>query len=162
MEEKRQYTVGKIATDLAKQEAPTRDPIELERAMHKDYEDNVHLCIERSKKDYPRDFYVVILTKKERLLQNVLRHYFFGRATCPTPDYDQAVYKYHHEDDKLEFLWVIPSKTTCEHLRENALLVHELERDLLRFVLDFYDDTLMKKSKQLNGEELETPFLMTT
>lgn len=33
-------TVGKLATDLSKKEPDTRDPIELEREMHKDYEKN--------------------------------------------------------------------------------------------------------------------------
>jgi hypothetical protein len=160
MIEKRK-TVGKVATDLIQQDAPTRDPIELERAMHEDYEKNVWECVVRSQKDYLGDFYIVVLTKKEKLLENVLRHFFFGRSSCPTPDYDQAVYKYHREHDALEFLWVVPSKPTCEYLRDNALDVIESERDLLKFVLDFYDDTLMIKAKKLNREELETPLLVT-
>lgn len=160
MAEKRE-TMGKISNDLIVKTPDTRSPIELEREMHKEYEDNVYLCVERSKKEFNGDFYVVVLTKKERLLQNVLRHYYFGRATCPTPDYDQTVYHYHRDADVLETLWVIPDKQVCEHFRENALHVHELERDLLTFILDFYDDTLMKKAKKLNGEELETPFLIT-
>ena len=159
MTEKKE-TVGKVSVDLAAQEAPTRDPIELERAIHKDYEDNIYLCIDRHKKDFIGDFYIVVLTKRERLLQNVLRHYFFGRATCPTPEYDQAVYKFHRNGEVIEFLWVIPSKETCEHFRLHALEVHDLERDLLKFVLDFYDDTLMKKAKMLNGEALDTPLLV--
>jgi len=160
VEQKRDYTLGKFATELAKRDTHEQSPVELERAMHEEYEDNIQLCIERGKKDYPGDFYIVVLTKRERLLPNVLRHYYFHRATCPTPDYDQTVYKYFREHNAHDFLWVVPDKPTCEHLRDNALHVHELERDLLRFVMDFYDDTLIKKAKQLNGEYLETPFLM--
>ena len=162
MEPKRNYTLGKFATELAKQDTHAQSPIELEREMHKEYEDNIYQCIERGKLEYPGDFYIVVLTKRERLLSNVLRHYYLHRSTCPTPDYDQTVYKFFREHNAHEFLWVIPDKKVCEHLREHALEVHELERDLLRFVLDFYDDTLTKKAKQLNGEYLETPFLMPT
>ena len=159
MEPKRVHTIGKIATDLAAQDTHAQSPIELERAMHQDYEENIHECIARGKKEYPGDFYIVVITKKERLLQNVLRHYYFPRSTCPTPEYDQTVYKYYRADDNHRFLWVVPDKITCENLRDNAVQVNELERDLLMFVLDFYDDTLMKIAKKLNGEFLETPLL---
>lgn len=159
MEPKRIHTVGKIATDLAAQDTHAQSPIELERAMHKDYEENIQQCIERGKKEHPGDFYIVVITKKERLLQNVLRHYYLHRSTCPTPEYDQTVYKYFREHDAHQFLWVVPDKITCEMMRDNALQVPDPERDLLRFVLDFYDDTLMKLSKKLNGEFLETPLL---
>ncbi len=159
MEPKRVQTVGKIATDLAAQDTYAQSAIELEREIHKEYEDNIHNCIERGKKEHPGDFYVVVLTKKERLLPNVLRHYYLHRSTCPTPDYDQTVYRYYRLHDTHEFIWVIPDKYTCETLRDHALEVPALERDLLRFVLDFYDDTLMKLSKKLNGEELLTPLL---
>jgi hypothetical protein len=159
MEPKRIHTIGKIATELAAQDTHAQSPIELEREMHKEYEENIHQCIERGKQEHPGDFFLVVLTKKERLLPNVLRHYYLHRATCPTPDYDQTVYRYFRQHDAHEFLWVVPDKYTCEGLRDNALHVNELERDLLRFVLDFYDDTLMKLSKKLNGEFLETPLL---
>ena len=159
MEPKKVHTVGKVSAELAAQDLHPQNPIELERAMHKDYEDNVYQCIERGKKEYKNDFYVVVLTKRERIMKNVLRHYYLHRATCPTPNYDQTVYRYHHEHDALEFMWVIPGKDTCEFMRDNALQVPELQRDLLRFVLDFYDDTLMKMAKKLNGEYLETPLI---
>lgn len=160
MEQPKKETVGKIALDLAMQDTHPQSAIELERAVHKEYEDNIYQCIERGKKEHFGDFYIVVLTKRERLLPNVLRHYYFHRSTCPTPDYDQTVYRYWRQHDAHEFIWVVPDKHTCLMLRDNALQVPELERDLLRFVLDFYDDTLMKKSKKLNGEQLETPLLI--
>lgn len=146
-------TVGKISSDLIVKESPTRDPIELEREMHKDYEANIWECVDRSKKDFFGDFYIVVVTKKERLMPNVLRNYFMGRSSCPTPEYDQTVYKYNCTDDALEFLWVLPSKDTCELLKENALQVAPEEKALLYYVLSFYDGSLLKKSKQLNKEK---------
>jgi len=55
-------------------------------------------------------FYVCVITKKERLMDNVLRNYFLARSTCPTPQYDQTVYKYHRDSGAIQFLWVLPSK----------------------------------------------------
>lgn len=146
-------TVGKISSDLLQKESATRDPIELEREMHKDYERNVWECVDRSKKEFNGDFYVVVVTKKERLMPNVLRNYFMGRNSCPTPEYDQTVYKYSRNDDHIEFLWVVPSKDTCELMRDNALQIADDEKGLLYYVLSFYDGSLLKKSKQLNREK---------
>lgn len=148
----KEKTVGQSSLDLLKKDPETRDPIELEREIHKGYENHIIECVERSKKIYLTDFYVVVETKKERLMPNVIRNYIFGRTSCPTPSYDQTVYKYHKKDDRVEFLWVIPSKDTCELLRNNALIVVESEKRLLKFVLDFYDNTLLNYAKKLNGE----------
>lgn len=153
-------TVGKISSELIQKEPDTRDPIELEREMHKEYEKNLIETLEEGKKRYPSDFYLVVLTKTERLMINVIRDYFFSRLSCPTPEYDQVVYKYHKKDDILEFLWVIPSKDACIHLRNNAILVDKSERDLLNFVLDFFDGTLDRKAKLLNNETYDYPYLL--
>jgi hypothetical protein len=158
MNEKRD-TVGKISSELLKQESPTNSPIELEREMHTEYDKNISECIESGKKQYPHNFYVVVITKRERLMPNVFRNYFFARETCPSPDWDQAVYRYMRSVDEVEFLWVIPSKDTCEHLKQNALYVSSEEKQLLNFVLDFSDGTLLKLAKRLNKEKEDSPLI---
>lgn len=152
-------TVGSHAKELLEKEPESRDPIELEREMHKDYEKNVHEAIDRGKKEFDDDFYVVVTTKKERLMKNVIRNYFHARQTCPTPDYDQTVYCYSIKHELLEFLWVLPSKDTCQLLKDNALQVASDEKALLHFVLSFYDGSLLVKAKKLNGEQLDSPLL---
>jgi hypothetical protein len=160
MEDKRDK-IGKIATDLLQKEPETYDPIEYERAMHEDYEEELINCILAHEKVFTGDFYVVVITKKERLLQNVIRNFFFARQSCPTPEYDQAVYRYTRADDVVDFLWVIPSKDTVELLHNNALQVPPEERELLQFVLDFQDGTLLNLAKSLNGERKESNILET-
>ena len=150
----RRGTVGQISSELALKTPDTRDPIELEREMHSDYEKNVYECVKAHKTVWPKDFYVIVITKKEPLMQNVMRNYFYGRLSCPTPDYDQAVYFYDQRNDIIEFLWVIPSRDTCIHLKENAFLVDPAESQLLRFVLDFADGTLFGIAKARNGEHV--------
>lgn len=152
MESNPKETVGKIASELIQKKPDSLDPIEIERELHQEYEKNVYEAVERYKKQWTSDFYLIVLTKKERLMQNVLRHYFFGRESCPTPDYDQTVYIYHRAKEEIEFLWVIPDRDTCIMMRDNALKVPESERALLKFVLDFADGTLFTLSKKLNGE----------
>lgn len=169
-------TVGKISSELLTQAPETRDPIELQREMQKNYIDNLVLAVGHAQKkfncttlhegescDYaqPRegDFYIVVISKKEPLMQNVLRNYFLTRDACPTPDYDQAVYKYIKETEQIEFLWVVPSKDTCLLFKQNALQVPASEQHLLKFVLDFADGTLFKLAKKLNGEAQDSPLL---
>lgn len=152
-------TVGKIASDLMQKEAPTRDPIELQREMHKDYVTHIHDAIFRGKQDFSGDFYIVVVTKKERLMENVIRNYFFPRRSCPTPEWDQTVYRYKRADDLIEFLWVVPSKDTCQLFKQNALQITPEEKELLGFVMDFTDGTLFKLAKKLNREKLQSPIL---
>lgn len=157
---KKRDTVGKISSELIQKEAPTRDPIALEREMHKEYEVNVLECVEIHKKMFNSDFYVVVLTRRDRLMKNVIRHQYFGRESCPSPDFDQTVYKYHKKEEAIEFLWVIPSQDVCHTFRDNALIVTESERPLLNFVLEFSDGTLYRRAKQLNGEAAETSHII--
>ena len=152
-------TVGKISTELLQKEPETRDPIELEREMHKDYVNHVYDAVDRGKKDFTGDFFVVVITKKERLMENVIRNYFLARSSCPTPEWDQTVYRYKRADDIIEFLWVVPSKDTCQLFKNNALQISPEEKDLLRFVMDFTDGTLLKLSKKLNKEMISSPLL---
>lgn len=145
-------TVGKAAYDLLLKSHDPESPVDYERAMHKEYEQDVHTCVDNHKSIFPGDFYVVVLRKRERLLQNVFRTFFLGRLSCPTPTFDQTVYKYHRADDAIEFLWVVPDHQTCVVFKLDALRIIPEERELLRFVLEYYDGTLDKRAALLNQE----------
>ncbi len=149
-------TVGKIATDLIVKTPDTKSPIEQMQENLTDYEANIWECVERCKKDFTGDFYIVVITKNEKLLPNVFRNYFYGRLSCPTPDYDQTVYKFKRKDNAPIFMWVIPSRDASIHLIKNHLYVAEEERGLLKYVVAFQDGTLFKLAKELNGEKLES------
>ena len=154
-------TVGKISSELLAKQPDSQNPIEIERELHKDYENNVYECIDRGKKDFLGDFFVVVITKKEPLMQNVLRHYFFCRLSCPTPDYDQTVYKFFRDTEIVELIWVIPSRDACFILKENSSQVSPVEFGLLEYVLKFADGTLYKLAKSLNGEAEDSTLLVT-
>lgn len=148
--EENKKTVGSVASELMQKTPDSRDPIELQREMQKEYSDNLLIALNDFKKTCDADFFIVVLTKKEKLLQNVIRNYFFGRNSCPTPEYDQSVFRYNRKDDALEYLWTLPSKDTCELMYANAMQVQE--KALLQCVLDFYDGTLEKLAKKWNNE----------
>lgn len=153
IEEEVPATVGAQYLAEATKEADSRDPIELQREMQSKYVENLLECTKNFRKTFDKqDFYVIVLTKRERLMEKLFRLYYTARHSCPTPEYDQSVYKFSYKDEHLSFLWTIPDKETCYHLRDNAIMVHPDEKQLLRFVLDFMDGTLLKICKNLNNE----------
>lgn len=153
-------TVGKVSLDLLmKNYSNDHSAEEQMREQLKDYEKNVEIALNDGKKKYIGDFYVVVLTKKERIMKNVLRSYYFSRKSCPTPEWDQAVYHFDYKKNDLVFLWVIPSRDTCQNLKNNALETPESERQLLNFVFAFDDGTLLGIAKRLNKEMDDLPLL---
>ena len=72
-------TVGKISSELLQKEPETRDPIELQREIHKEYEKNIIDCIRRHENLYTGDFYLEVITKKERLMDIEKYHYLIMR-----------------------------------------------------------------------------------
>jgi hypothetical protein len=155
----RKETVGSISQKLLQRAPETRDPIELQREMQKDYMDNLVKCVEYHRPIIEGSFYILVITKNEKLLPNVFRNYFYARHSCPTPDYDQSVFVYNNDLERIEYLWTIPSKDTCIHFKNNVLQIAESERDLLKFVLEFSDGSLFKLAKKLNGEVENSPEL---
>ena len=147
-------TVGKQAISLLQRPDNGHSVIEQMQENLTDYDKQLFECVAEGRSKYSKDFFVEVITKKEPLLENVLRNYFINRYTCPTPNYDQVVYQYHYQDELLEFLWVIPAKDACLYLKNNALQVHESERDLLNFVMQFSNGDLYRRCKKLNGENL--------
>jgi hypothetical protein len=170
-------TVGAVASELQQKKQDPISAIELQRATEKEYLDNLVWCVKHARKEVEcssiagheacikrsamdKDFFVAALLKKEKLLENVLRNYFVPTVSCPTPHFDQTVYRYNHAKGDIEFLWVIPDKESCEVLRDNKNIVVPAERALLQFVLDYYNGTLFQIAKKLNGETVNPGSLL--
>jgi hypothetical protein len=151
-------TVGKFSTDLInKDDGYQVNAIDQAAENTKDYMKNLYEAVDRGIIAHPaKDFYIHVETKKEKLLENVLRNYFIPKLACPTPNYDQAVFKYIHEKGDLVFMWVIPDRGTCFYFKENYAQIPPEEKDLLQFIRMFDDGTLLKLAKRVNGEETET------
>lgn len=160
LEEKKHITVGQAAYDLLKKDEKPVKVQELQTSMQEDYMKNLMACVDRYYPKYPGDFYVVVITKKERLMENVLRNYFYGRQSCPTPDYDQSVFRYNRNKGAIEYLWTIPSKDACLLYLQNPKAVPSEEHSLLEFVIKFENGTLYKLAKKFNGEAPDSPLLV--
>ena len=146
-------TAGQLSIELLKS-AYKNDHTPHDQAQEQltDYEKNVHEAAKLGKIKFDTDFYITVLLKKEPLMPNIIRFYYFSRQSCPTPQHDQIVYRYHRESGDIEFMWVVPSLEACVTLVNEALMAHPDEKQLLQCVLDFRDGTLLRKAKELNGE----------
>lgn len=152
-------SVGQVSSELiVKQVDNTHSAEDQMREQLGEYERNVWLAVDEGKKKHNGDFFVVVITKKERLMQNVLRNYFFTRNSCPTPEWDQTLYKYYRKYDALNYIWTIPDKETCEMFKTAKEIPAE-ETDLAKFVHDFHDGILLKVAKKLNKEQEDSPLL---
>src|SRR5712671_4674554 len=94
---KSKSTIGKVATDLLKQQPQKIKVLDQAAEMKKDYMNNLFEAVDRGCKLYETDFFVHVETKQEPLLQNVFRDYFILLKNCPTPNYDQSVFKYNRQ-----------------------------------------------------------------
>ncbi len=146
-------TVGKLSSELLQRDTSADHTAgEQMQEQLREYEDNIAACINSGKTQYPTDFFVVVITKRERLMANVIRNYFFARLSCPSPDYDQTVYHYHRSSDHLEFKWVIPSPVAVKDMIRHRTNLDPSFYVLLKFVLEFLDGTLEAKARSLNSE----------
>lgn len=153
-------TVGKTVSELSSKKTENISVIDQQREMQKDYMKNLLDAVDRGYKKYNGDFFVHVETKAEPLLPNTFRSYFIDRLSCPTPNYDQSVFRYNRVKGEIEYLWTIPDRATAHHLIESALEVAPEERELLNFVLKFSDGTLFKLCKKFNNEKLDSPELI--
>lgn len=147
-------TVGKQIHDIASQyQLDQASPEELGQEMlAKQFEEAFLSWVDQGKAAYPGDFYIVMNLKLEQSLNYTPHMIPELRQSAPTPFFDQTVWKYHKSEDRVEFIWVVPDLQACLNLRANALELPEDQKELLGFVLDYYDGTLLNKAKQLNGE----------
>lgn len=160
MEKKTRQTVGALSAELLQQDT-VKDATAGERMQQQlhDYESHIAECVNTGKNNHTGDFFVVVITKRERLMPNVIRNYFVPRKSCPTPTYDQMVYKYHRKDERLEFIWAVPSMVAVKDIMKHQ---HDLDPSfftLLKMVMDFLDGTLETQAKKFNDESFFPPTL---
>jgi hypothetical protein len=155
-------TVGSQILELSQRQIEKMSVIEAWKLKEQDYMNNLIECAETNRKLIQGDFFIVSQLKLETLLSNALptfREYFIAQQTCPSPNYDQNLYKYDSTNEEITYIWSIPDRETSHYLFENQVVVHESERQLLEFVLKFADGSLFRLMKQLNGEKHDSPEL---
>lgn len=108
---------------------------------------------------YNIDFYIVLVPTHERTAQMDPADFFFVRRSCPTPAYNQNVFKYHTSDKTIEFLWSIPRKAKYYQLynNRNKYLTDPVLKSRTSFVVMMENGELEKWVAKENGEDLSKP-----
>lgn len=151
-------TVGALALEAAATGDKQVDAVELERAIHKgdqnnkSYDESIEEIVIDGLKVYEGDFFIIVMHKRERLMPNVIRNYFMHRKSCPTPAYDQIVYKFQRKGSILEQLWVIPDKETYWYLLHNRANLPLDQQQLIEYVTQDFAGDLLRLAQKLNGE----------
>lgn len=159
----RSQTVGKIVYDLQKNytdEVPHTVAERIEQGKHT-YQEILENAFYAGKTRFDSDFYIELCVKSEKILWNVNPRWLPAlRYSCPTPMFNQSVFRYSKKDDYLEYLWTLPDIDACRYLTQNALMVDSNERELLNFVIEFNSGNLFKLMQKLNNETEETGQLL--
>lgn len=151
-------TAGELAVQALKDHNPDQTVEDTSRAMHKGYLDEIRKVTERSPaKTWTDPYYIVVITKKEKILYNVIRRYFFARKSMPTPTWDQTVFRYEPKKGDLFYLWTIPDPETAAWLASFPQDAPEGYEKLIEFVRDFASDRLYQRfHRKWHNEEYIT------
>jgi hypothetical protein len=104
-------TIGKLSTELLQKDIHADHSVREQTAENlSEYESNVYGAVERGKAAINGDFFVVVITKRERLMPNVLRNYFLPRKSCPNkqPLHFHTDHNTDHNFDLQQFLQLHP------------------------------------------------------
>jgi hypothetical protein len=157
-------TIGQIVLDLSKKKQDTLFVKDLAPDMLEEHMANVIKCLEDNYEQFKHEdqFFIQVATKHERVLKTTYRQYFNPRYTCPTPFYDQTVYRWDNKTQQLEELWTIPDLDTCDYLIENITQLPTNELILAKFAVMFRLGSLLDVCKKLNKEENSLNLILTT
>jgi hypothetical protein len=155
VEKKDKKTAGQVFNELVRQDVYGDITAgERMREMLGEYESHVHDAVHRGKKLYTGNFFVDVLTKRERIMSTHFRNYFIPRQTCPTPHLEQSVFMYNAKSDRIEYMWSLPDASAVRLMIKNKKILDPQMLQLLQFVLDFASGHLDKKAMSLNNEGL--------
>jgi hypothetical protein len=156
---KREKTAGQSYMEAQKSEKPetVQDLLETQKAASRNYRDELFNAVGKGKEAYPQEdiFFIEALTRQDRIMVMAEVTTFIPRITCPTPTFNQSVYRYINSEDILEYGWTIPSKRRCLYYLKNPIGTSEGESMLIKFVHELKDGTLEKLAQTLNKEEYQ-------
>lgn len=160
----------KIRTD--EQEQDVRDRKELEETLRdraesmaperlKNLQDTAYDASKRVPYE-GNDFYLVLVkTNQQDALRKPLDR-IFARLSCPSPGYNQDVFKYHNQTGTLEYLWSIPRKHRYWKIYNDLpkYLQNKETRRLASFVASMESGQLLEWIKKENGEKPDAVIML--
>jgi len=131
----------------------------VEEAHNKDnkYNKNLLSFIDRVAKIREGDFFIELYPIKDSLLDIVNMQgdnlKMLDRKSCPTPRPGHHVYHYNAKNQATELLWVLPEPHYIQVIKDNIIDVASDLKDLISFIYQYEDGSLLKMARKFNGEE---------
>ncbi len=152
--DKRSKTLGSHVLELRIQgHDPHATAIDIQRQLQEKYEPALRYVADESRKVCPdKDFFIEVMTKRERIMEEVFRCYFIARRSCATPFFDQSVYRVHARDEGISLLWTIPDINAFYFIMGNLLTIPPEEKWLASCVMAYSDGELYEYCRYLSKE----------
>lgn len=162
--------LGQIAYEHSKKAHDTTDPRDIQQAQEQDYKKQLEFAVQHARKKVscegmPKhdkcgdniplegDFYIEVISITDSILTNVIKNYFVPRKTCPTPCFDQTVYKFDSNREDIFYIWTVPDKEICYEFIHNPDKVHPKEKELAKMIFMYFNGELLRLAKKFNGEK---------
>lgn len=121
--------------------------VDYRKAMEPEIMGKVHLAV-KDALTYPdyknKDFFVVLLLWTDYMTMTPMSM-AIARQSCPSPGYEQTLWKYHHLSGELKFIWCLPDRFRC----------HDIKNDPLKYVNDPKWSLVAKDVFRMNSGELD-------
>ncbi len=128
---------------------------EYRKELEGEYENGVRRAIDRGKTRFDGNFYVELVNtiKRKYRKHGEIHPFFYDRKSCPTPMFDQVVYKYDSKKDTLDMLWCLPNKEESLNYYHNKDRVPVSEYSLLQQVMDYFDGSIFALVDRMEIED---------
>lgn len=140
--------VGEAVVDILSKDQKQQTVEETLLASSDDYVKHFKEAVDRGMSKFSKDFYILILGKKEPWAINVEHQHFIDRNTRPFaqdmikafPNFNKTLYKVCKAGNiDPEILWSIPGHQDCISIAKNPHVYHP---DLVNWVVKGYDGSL--------------------
>lgn len=152
-------TLGKIITDIRSMQPEKRSVVEIAEEQTQNYIPELVAITEQGKKETNTNFYILINLRISPLTPEMYEFKREIKLTCPTPNYDQTLFFYNREADRIEYVWSIPDRYTCHYMLYYKDQIPVNEHELLNYVIKFANGDLFEMMKIRNGEKKDSPLL---
>ncbi len=148
-----QPTFGQQYLEGIKKDSGIAPVQEMRDGVLNEWDQNIFELIHKTRQILKTErFYVCVTTKREYLAPNAIRNYFESKHACPTPQFEQVVYRIKENSNDWQLMWVIPNKEACQYLIFHRHRIPPEEHALLGYVLEFVQGKLDVRAQKENGE----------
>lgn len=124
--------------------------------MAQDYVADLYESVKQGKKDFAGyDFFIEIVPNDQPHLSTLHNMHFISRG-CPEPKFNRTLWHWNNKEEKLDYIWCLPSKHKAYNLAtEKLTMTDPANRNSYMLLLAFAKGDLHKMQVDLNNRAVE-------